>query len=299
MSIVEKTFRTNDIIIKEGELGNTFFRITEGNVGVYTNYGKKEQFRIAFLKAGDYFGEMGMIDSYPRSATVIAERTVRVQELTQKDLNALFDEKPEEIFKFLKHLANKLQSMTNDYAEAQELLKAAREADAAKKKFIFARLKKRANQYQPGQTGLEEPTPESYKKELANVRFEGPASIKSYEEGQVIYYEGEPGNCLYIVRDGKVGMYSSYGEKDEAKLGELTGVSFMGVMGLFQNEARNSTAVAEADNTSIEAIYQEDLEGIYKACPVKIDLILRHMSFNLRKLTIEFVNMCKEITEIS
>ena len=110
--------------------------------------------------------------------------------------------------------------------------------------------------------------------------------------------EETPIGCV-IVRDGKVGMYSSYGEKDEAKLGELTGVSFMGVMGLFQNEPRNATAVAEADNTSIEAIYQEDLEGVYKACPVKIDLILRHMSFNLRKLTIEFVNMCKEITEIS
>ena len=58
MSIIEKTFRTNEVIIKEGDKGDTFFRLVEGNVGVYTNYGKKEQFRVAFLKAGDYFGEM-------------------------------------------------------------------------------------------------------------------------------------------------------------------------------------------------------------------------------------------------
>lgn len=299
MSIIEKTFRSNEVIIKEGDTGNTFFRLIEGNVGVYTNYGKKEQFRVAFLKAGDYFGEMGMIDGSPRSATVIAERTVRVQELSQKDLDTLFDENPDEIYKFLKHLANKLQSMSNDYAEAQELLKAAREADAAKKKSILALFKKRTNQYQPGQTGLEEPTPESYKKEFEKIKDEGPGTIKELDKGQVLYYEDEPGNCMYIVRDGKIGMYSDYGEKDQTKLAEMTGVSFIGLMGLFQNEPRNTTAVAETDGTCIEAVYKEDLEGIFRACPVKINMILRHMSFNLRKMTIEFVNMCKEITELS
>lgn len=299
MSIIEKTFRSNEVIIKEGDTGDTFFRLVEGNVGVYTNYGKKEQFRVAFLKAGDYFGEMGMIDGSPRSATIVAERTVRVQELSQKDLDTLFDENPEEIYKFLKHLANKLQAMTNDYAEAQELLRSAREADAAKKNFLTAMFKKRINQYQPGKTGLDEPTPESYKKEFENITDEGPGTIKEYNKGQVIYYEGEPGNCMYIVRDGNVGMYRGYGEKDQTRLSEMTGVSFIGVMGLFEGEARNATAVAEADGTCIEAIYKEDLEGIFRACPVKINMLLRHMSFKLREITIEFLNMCKEITERS
>lgn len=299
MSIIEKTFRSNEVIIKEGDTGDTFFRLVEGNVGVYTNYGKKEQFRVAFLKAGDYFGEMGMIDGSPRSATVIAERTVRVQELSQKDLDTLFDENPEEIFNFLKHLANKLKAMTNDYAEAQELLKSAREADAAKKNILTALFKKRINQYQPGKTGLEEPTPESFKKEFESITDEGPSSIKEYDKGQVICYEGEPGNCMYIVRDGKVGMFNGYGEKEQTKLDELTGVSFIGLMGLFQNEERSSTAVAEADGTCIEAVYKEDLEGIFRACPVKINIILRYMSFKLREITLEFLNMCKEITERS
>ena len=120
-----------------------------------------------------------------------------------------------------------------------------------------------------------------------------------FGEAKVIFYEGEPGNCMYIVRDGKVGMYKGFGEKDQTQLSELPGVSFIGVMGLFGNEERNSTAVAEVDGTCVEAIYKEDLEGVFRACPVKINMLLRHMSFKLREITIEFLNMCKEITERS
>ena len=50
MAIVEKTFRSGEVIIKEGEMGTTLFRLLEGNVGIYSDYGKKEQFRISFLK---------------------------------------------------------------------------------------------------------------------------------------------------------------------------------------------------------------------------------------------------------
>ena len=60
MAIVEKTFKSGEVIIKEGDPGTTLFRLLSGNIGIYTEYGKKEQFRIAFLKSEKRHGSRRM-----------------------------------------------------------------------------------------------------------------------------------------------------------------------------------------------------------------------------------------------
>ena len=66
---------------------------------------------------------------------------------------------------------------------------------------------------------------------------------------------------------------------------------------MIAEEPRNATAVADSENVRAEIINQEDLEKIFLACPAKIEFILRHLSYQLRRLTIDFLNVCKEITE--
>lgn len=73
MSTMEKTFGDGEIIIKEGDMGNSFFQLLEGTVGVYANYGSDDEVKYGVIEAGQYFGEMAVIESYPRSSTVIAE----------------------------------------------------------------------------------------------------------------------------------------------------------------------------------------------------------------------------------
>ena len=45
MSFVEKTFSQGEIIIKEGDIGKSFFQIIKGKAGVYADYGKDDPFR--------------------------------------------------------------------------------------------------------------------------------------------------------------------------------------------------------------------------------------------------------------
>ena len=61
-------------------------------------------------------------------------------------------------------------------------------------------------------------------------------------------------------------------------------------------EPRTVSAVAETDSR-VEIIDSRDLQEMVQTCPAKIDWILRYLSFRLRRLTIDFLQACKEITE--
>ena len=109
MSTIEKTFANGEVIIKEGDIGNNFFQILEGNAGVYKNYGLEDQVKLTVLVPGQYFGEMAVIESYPRSSTVVAESDVKVVEIPADNLNSYFVERPDEILAIMKHLGSRLK----------------------------------------------------------------------------------------------------------------------------------------------------------------------------------------------
>ena len=58
MSLSVKSFSNGEVIIKEGDSGKSIFRLVEGNADVYSDFETKDPFRLAVLKAGDYFGEI-------------------------------------------------------------------------------------------------------------------------------------------------------------------------------------------------------------------------------------------------
>ena len=92
-------------------------------------------------------------------------------------------------------------------------------------------------------------------------------------------------------------MYRDYGKPGETRIDEAKEVSFFGEMGMIADEPRKATAVAEDDETYIEVIVPENLEAIFKTCPIKIIMILRYLSYRLRKLDYDFITICKKITE--
>lgn len=61
-----------EVIVSEGEESDSFYLILAGKAKVIIRNSDEREFIISFLKAGEFFGEMGMLDNKPRSATVIA-----------------------------------------------------------------------------------------------------------------------------------------------------------------------------------------------------------------------------------
>ena len=73
----EVNLRPGQTVIREGDATEAFFILTSGNVQVVRG-GKP----AARLGAGDFFGEIGMLDHGPATATVVADGPVEAMVLS-------------------------------------------------------------------------------------------------------------------------------------------------------------------------------------------------------------------------
>lgn len=78
-------FPKGEIIIKEGEIGDKFYLVADGEVGISKNISKQVVFFITTLKKGDFFGEMALISQYPRSANAFAKTDVNLIVINKQD----------------------------------------------------------------------------------------------------------------------------------------------------------------------------------------------------------------------
>ena len=302
MSMIEKTFNDGEIIIKEGDTGNTFYYLLEGKVAVYKNYGEDDQVQIRILEEGQYFGEMAIIETYPRSTSVIADGDVKVQEIAAEELNEYFKDNPEKIVLIMKQLGKRLKEMTADYDEAKKMLTDLRSSGSSKKyEGFFMQMVKQSIFTYSKNARIEKPSAEALREaaEVVAQQDKDGNNVESYKKGTIIFKQGEVGKCMYIIHGGIVAVYSNYGQYGENKLTELYPVACFGEMGMVTEEARSATAVSESDETYVEIIRPDDLADLFKTCPAKVDMILKHLSYRLRSLTYDYFNACKDIYENS
>lgn len=77
-AVTKKRFKRGEILVEQGKKTNSLYIMLSGRTRVVVTDNKGREVIIATLKAGDYLGEMSLIDNEPHSATVIAEQQVDV-----------------------------------------------------------------------------------------------------------------------------------------------------------------------------------------------------------------------------
>lgn len=123
--------------------------------------------------------------------------------------------------------------------------------------------------------------------------------IKTFNRGIVIFREGDPGDCMYDVYSGKVGIYTAYGEPDQKLLMEYQPDQYFGEMGLLEHAPRSATAVAIENDTSVAVITEESFGEFFEKNPARVLMVMQQMSRNLRRRTDDFVEVCRKIKELS
>src|SRR5678810_132264 len=83
---VESTHQKGEYICREGEEGDTFHIILEGELEVVV--GQDETARVlSILKKGDFFGEMALLQGGKRTASVIVSRRALLVTLDRSSFN--------------------------------------------------------------------------------------------------------------------------------------------------------------------------------------------------------------------
>jgi len=104
----EITHDAQYVVATEGDPGAGLFVIAEGEADV-TIGGKK----VNHLKAGDFFGEMALLDGGPRTATVTATTPIKLYALTEWVFRGLLAEHPTIAMRTLETMASRLRGATN------------------------------------------------------------------------------------------------------------------------------------------------------------------------------------------
>jgi CRP-like cAMP-binding protein len=82
---------------------------------------------------------------------------------------------------------------------------------------------------------------------------------KNYEQGEVIFKEGDSGDSMFIVINGEVSI-----KKKEKIIAKLEKGTSLGEMALLDNEARSADAVADKDSVLLKInqdVFYELMEG--------------------------------------
>lgn len=143
--MITKQFKNGEVIFREGMLGSTMYEIKSGKVGIYAAYGTPDEKKLTELEAGRIFGEMAVIEVYPRSATAVAISDVEAEEVSTADLQDYFSNQPEKLVEIMRGMSRRLRELTADYQEVCGTIgawKDAKDHGKTKSAGLLASLKK-------------------------------------------------------------------------------------------------------------------------------------------------------------
>ena len=108
----EEDLAENKNVFKEGETGNCMYIIFKGTVRVH-----KGNQTLAILTDNNYFGELALLDTETRSATVTTETECILYKINQEPFYDLIECRPEVIKAVVQNLSKRLRDVNHKLYE--------------------------------------------------------------------------------------------------------------------------------------------------------------------------------------
>jgi CRP-like cAMP-binding protein len=285
-----ETLREGGYVFRENERSMDFYVVRDGEIDVSTATPFGPQL-LGKLGPDTIFGEMNFIDRTHRSSDAIAVRPSACYTFSFSALDQLMDED--------KELAVGLhwafwRSLTVKVRDANEQLKLFFQEDAKK-----GGGRKREG----GKREMQEVTVKSEDKvDLFRERGLSAGEMKllatfsseeRFGEGSMIFREGEKGDKLYIVLDGRVRISKFIPGVGEEALAVLDRGDFFGEMALIDDKPRSADAKAHDGDATVLSIDRATLNEILSMDPHAslqfLNLLCRMISRRLREINDKIV----------
>lgn len=113
----QRELRTGTYVFREGDLGDKLYIVLQGKVRISRTVPGMGEEALAILGPGEAFGEMSLIDDFPRSADALVHESCQLAEISRESLEELLflnkDLAFEILWNFVKILSSRLRE-TNE-----------------------------------------------------------------------------------------------------------------------------------------------------------------------------------------
>jgi uncharacterized membrane protein len=107
--LVESSYRAGQVIFNQGESGNEMYIVAHGQVNIYLPGEASRRVSLKDLARGEYFGELGLFDDKPRSASALASTDAVLLGLTRPMLASYLENRPQAAMPILRTMAERLR----------------------------------------------------------------------------------------------------------------------------------------------------------------------------------------------
>jgi CRP-like cAMP-binding protein len=101
-------YAAGDVIFQQGELGTEMFIIQEGEVDIVKHI-NGESHTLSHLEKGDFFGEMAVLESVPRTADAVAATDVRALAINGARFDEMLHKNPEVAVRIIRKYSKRLR----------------------------------------------------------------------------------------------------------------------------------------------------------------------------------------------
>ncbi|MCG6974344.1 MAG: cyclic nucleotide-binding domain-containing protein [Desulfobacterales bacterium] len=107
----EVDYPAGEIIIKEGDAGDTLFLMVSGEVSVIKDLGEINEIEIDRMTDGEYFGEMALFEDTVRSVSIRTEKPSAFMVLHKQEFKEIVREYPQIALEICKILSRRIRHL--------------------------------------------------------------------------------------------------------------------------------------------------------------------------------------------
>ena len=107
--------------------------------------------------------------------------------------------------------------------------------------------------------------------------------LKEYNKGDIVFREGDRGNCMYRIIEGSVEVFITSGTEGEIVLTTLGQDRIFGEMAAIEAWPRSASIMVREDGTKLLEIARDELVEFLKEDQYQVRSIMENLSHRLRK----------------
>lgn len=111
-----RSLKKGEVLFRKGDEGNVFYIVRTGSIKIVLPSKMGDEAVLAVFSAGDFFGEMALLDGMPRSADAVALEASELFALNRGDFITFLGNNEEAMQAILSHLSMRLRK-TDDSLE--------------------------------------------------------------------------------------------------------------------------------------------------------------------------------------